>query len=204
MKLLVTLEDLKERMTIDPDLVGVDDALASAITASQLRIASMLDSQLETASYTNIFFLDSEAYSSLQPGGLFRLYLKSGLLSATPTPVVSVCSTWNGTYTTVPTTDYNIDMVRGICYIGTEDADGSAYSEQYIKVAFTAGYDKAAQIPDWLKEAIMGYAPVVLNFSQVTNRSNEAQKMYQTSGDHALAIAAPYTRNVGFLTRPLF
>lgn len=197
-RLFVTIDDLKARMAIAPDLEGVDDNLESAIVASQLRIESLLDSRLNRKEHQTIFFLDGDSYSGIQMSGVFRLYLASGHLVPSITPIMEVAGEWNGAYTPVPATDFFIDYVRGVAYIDKK------YGERYIRVSYTTGYLKASELPDWLRESIIGYAPVVLNFSQVTNRNKDAEAGYKTSGDHALAIAAPFTRNMGYLIRPVF
>lgn len=197
-KLFITLDDLKFRMTINPELEGVDENLESAIAASQLRIEVFLDSKLNKAAYVSKYSLDSDAYSGNQVAGLFRCYLKSGFVLASPALVVMSGGAWNSLDTVVPDTDYYVDPDRGILYID------AGYADKYISVGYTAGFNKASEIPDWLKECILGYAPVVLNFSQAAKNSQSEEGGYKTSADHALAIASPYTRNVGFTMRPIF
>lgn len=197
-QLFVSLEDLKNRMAIPADL-DISDNLESALIAAQLRIEEFLDSQLDKKVHSTIFQLDSDSYSGIQPGGLFRLYLRTGFVRDTPALTVSVSGAWNGAYNPIAPTDYYIDKIRGILYV-----DAGKYKNQFIKADYTGGFEKASQLPDWLRESILAYAPVVLNFSQATNRNAEAEAGYKTSGDHALAVASPYLRNIGFVTRPLF
>jgi hypothetical protein len=197
-KLFVTLDDLKFRMTINPELEGVDENLESAISAAQLRIEVFLDSKLNKTAYVTKFYLDKDAYSGNQVAGLFRCYLKTGFVLADPAITVMCGSAWNSIETVVPTTDYYVDPAKGVLYI----SDG--YADKFISASYSAGFNKASEIPDWLKECIIGYAPVVLNFSQAAKNSQSEEGGYKTSADHALAIAAPHTRNVGFLIRPVF
>lgn len=198
-KLFIRLEDIKERMSINPELEGVDDSLESAIIAAQLRIEAFLDTNIDKKTNADTFYLDKDSYSGVQPGGLFRLYLRNGLVQDSPAFTLSYGSTWNGIATAIPITDYFVDAVRGICYVDNK------WGDFYLKAGYTSGYSKASEIPDWLKEAILGYAPVVLNFSHTaSDTAKETQEGYRASGDHALAIAQPYTRNIGFMIRPLF
>lgn len=196
-KLFITLESIKTRMGINLDL-DVDEALTSAIHAAQFRVEQFLDSKLAEQDHTSVFQLDSESYSGIQPGGLYRLYLASGLVAASPTPVLSYGSVWNIMDNTIPSTDYRFDLIKGVCYVDNK------WSDYFVTITYTTGYAKAADLPGWLSEMILAYAPVVLNFSQVTNRNKEAEQGYKTSGDHALAIGAPHVRNVGMVLRPLF
>lgn len=198
-KLFVTLEDLKDRMSINPELEGIDASLESAVIAAQLRVESFLDSQLDRKLNVSCFYLDKDSYSGIQPGKLFRLYLASGLVIESLPFTVVAGKTWNGVMDPVPASDYKVDAVRGIVYLD------SAYADLYVAVSYTTGYTRASETPDWLKETILAYAPVVLNFSHTASATNkDTQDSYRMSGDHALAVAAPYTRNVGMVIRPLF
>ncbi len=197
-KLYITIETMKHRMGINPELEGVDESLESAIIASQLRIESYLDSKLDRSEYTDLFYLDKDAHSGNQPGGLFRCYLTTGLVDPDEDIVVNARSAWNGDDTLVPASYYKMDATKGVLYID------ATYADQYLSVAYTAGFTKGTESPEWLQECILAYAPVVLNFSQVAKTTVAVESGYRTSGDHALAVANPYTRNVGFVTRPVF
>lgn len=196
-KLFIRVQDLKDRMGINPEL-DVDSALESAIHAAQLRLEQYIDSKLERQTWHTRFHLDKDSYSGIQPGGMFRCYLQSGLVTRMVPMVVRYGDAWNVITQVMPEADYYVDTDKGICYIDEKWAD------RFVSIEYATGYEKASQVPGWLSEAIMAYAPVVLNFSQVTNRNDEAEAGYRTSGDHALAVAAPYTRNVGMTIRPLF
>lgn len=197
--LLVSVDDLKARMAINADLLGIDGPLESAIRASQLRVASFFDSQLQKAVHTEVFFLDSDAFSGIQAAGLYRVMLGNAFISEDPAPVITFGSKWNDCNDEPPATDLVIDSVRGLLAL-----DADTFHDKYVKVVYTSGYESDGEIPDWMKEAILAYAPVVFNMGQVTNRSAEAEPGYKISGDHALALLAPYTRNKGMSFRPLY
>lgn len=196
----ITKDQIKSRMSIPPELEGVDEALESAIIASQLRIESYLDSRIERADYVTKFFLDKDAYSGNQPEGLYRCYLKTGGVSEDSPTVVMVGGAWNQISTVLDPSEYYLNAEKGILYVS------NAYHDMYLSVSYTAGYTDASEIPDWLGEGILAYAPVVLNFSQVNHSADakNAESSYKTSGSHALATIDPYTRNIGFLIRPVF
>jgi hypothetical protein len=195
--LLVEVQELKDRMAINPDLVGVDPPIESAIRAAQLRVEAFFDSPLSLATTVDTFFLDSEAFSGVQPGGLFRLFLNRAFLSAAPT--LTFGGGWNSTYGEVPPLDYTCDLTRGIVYV-----DAMSYRDVYVTVSYSSGYSDIGQIPPYIKEAILAYSPIIFNIGQVTNRNQEAEAGYKVAGEHALAVLSPYTRNIGMALRPLF
>lgn len=195
--LLVSVDKLKERMVISSELLGVEAPLESAIRASQLRVAAFFDSQLSEGSYEDIFFLDADAFSGLQPGGLFRLFLKNAFVSGAPSLFYG--ESWGVTTTLLDPALYTVDAIRGLIYV-----DSKTMRDKYVRVIYTAGFAEGATLPDWLTESILAYAPVVFNMGQVTNRSAEAEPGYKISGDHALALLSMYTRNKGMCMRPLF
>jgi hypothetical protein len=58
--------------------------------------------------------------------------------------------------------------------------------------------------PDWLVEAVLGYVPAVMAAGLSQAEQSGTIKNYQASGQHALAVAAPYTRDsLGFCLRPV-
>jgi hypothetical protein len=211
MNLYIYPSKVMDRMQVNPTLDGVQEVIASAIEGAQLHIESVLDSKLTIQAYTDTFFLDSEAFSGIQPGGLFRLQLSSGFLRSGAAFTITSAASWNMVdAVSVDTSLYSVDLVRGLIYI-----DASAYSEKYVRVAFTAGFTPislandvtqlpAAEAMDWLQESILSYVPIIFDVSQTTNRNAEAEAQYRRAGDHAMAILAPYMRNSkGFTFRPL-
>lgn len=197
--LFITAAAVKQRMAINPDLAEVNPAVESAIRAAQLRIESEYDSKLDRMQNSDTFFLDSESFSGMRPGGVFRLQLKNAFvfIDSTHPFVVKKGSKWNDTSEVVPESDYRLDKDRGILVVDEE------HKESFVTVEYTSGFVDASETLDWVAEAILGYAPVVFNFGQTTNRNDEAEKGYKASGDHALAVLARYRRNTGFTFRPL-
>jgi hypothetical protein len=88
--------------------------------------------------------------------------------------------------------------VRGIVYVDTK------YGDAFFRVTYTTGFDKASQLPGWTREALLSFVPLIINFSQVTNRNAEAAGLYKSLAAHAQSVYAPYYRNLGFVTRAIF
>lgn len=197
--LFITADAVKQRMAINPELAEVNPAVESAIRAAQLRIESEYDSKLDRSQNSDVFFLDAESFSGVRPGGVFRLQLKNAFVfvdSSNPF-VVKSGSKWNSPEGELSPSEYSLDAERGILLVD------EGYAEKHIFVEYTSGFLDAAETLDWVAEAILGYAPVVFNFGQTTNRNDEAEKGYKASGDHALAVLARYRRNTGFTYRPV-
>ncbi len=194
------------RMQINTDLVGVTDVLISALVGAQLHIQSLLDSKFEVQDYSADFFLDSDAFSAIQPNGLYRVELPTGFVREDSDFTLIYDTDWRfSTAQVIPSTDYKLDAIRGRVLVDPQ------YGDYYLRAAFTAGYtpgDPAdlestppESIPDWLEEAIISYVGIVLDVSQTTNRAGNAMLQYKRAGDHALSIIAPYLRNRGFSFR---
>lgn len=76
--------------------------------------------------------------------------------------------------------------------IGTDPTDATYWEPAYVPLE---------SIPVEVKEAIIALVPMLFNSQQTTNRSDEAQKQYQTATDHAELLLQPYVRTKGFTFR---
>jgi hypothetical protein len=202
MRLLADLTTLKQRMVINPDLTGVDEPLKQAILAAQLRLQSFFDSELQEAEYEDMFFLDSEAFSGVTPGGLMKLYLTSGFVQATGFEIY-YGDTYNEAILPVDVLLYRKDPLRGHIMI-----DANEYRDKFVRVKYKAGFpDIVAPTinpPTWLEEAILAYAPFAAEMGSVGTKEDADTKSYKAAAEHALAVIAPYSRNTGFCIRKLF
>lgn len=194
--LLISTDLLKHRMAIDPALQGIEDSLESAIHAAQLHIEAIYGSRLSPTSNSDIFFIDPTYFSGIAIGGLYRLLLTNAFVKPSSLKV-SAGDSWNSTTTEVPDTDYKLIADRGVLLLD------KSYADKHIQVVYDSGFDSPAETYDWVKEAILSFAPVVFNFGQTTNRNDEAEKGYKASAEHAVAVVSPYRRNTGFMYRPL-
>lgn len=196
--LLITVAESKARMAISALLTEVDPGVESAIRASQIRIASEYGSELHKRTDNNdVFFLDFDSFSGIQPGGVFKLQLSNAFVEEASL-VLTYGDAWNRTSTPLPEGSYEVDLVRGIVIVAAEVA-----KDMYVQAKYTSGFETPDQLPEWLKEALLAYVPVVFNFGQPTNRKDEAKDQARLSGDHALACLALYRRNTGFTFRPI-
>lgn len=192
---LVSVQDVKTRMGISDSMLGVDATITSCILSAQLRIESELDSKFDKQDKKNLFYLDQTYHNGIIHGGMFRLYLQSGLVVGESVKVYTVSgpTTSSTGGTLLGAEDFWVDAQKGIVYVHEK------YASNYILVEYTSGYEAGATIPDWLKEAILSYVPVVFNFSQPHTKDTKA--LLSDSSSHALAILIPYRRNIGFTIR---
>lgn len=197
MVMLVTVQQVRDRMALDPQLIGVNPTIESAIRAAHLRIRTEYDSELQKRSNVDTFWLDSVIHNGVRPGGMFRLYLNHAFTRVAPAVKVEAGSTI-GELAEIG--DFQIDRERGIVYVPER------YEDQFVRITYDSGFGTGEEnsAPEWLKEAILAYVPVVFNFSNPANNDPKQEKMNRQSGDHALAIVAPYKRNIGFCIRPAY
>ncbi|ATS92324.1 hypothetical protein DLP05_010 [Stenotrophomonas phage vB_SmaS_DLP_5] len=200
---IVTEADVRARMALSNDLLGVTATIESALTAAHLRIETEYGSRLAYGVGDDTFYLDSVIHNGVRPGGMFRLELKHGFVRDAPVVVetaFSQNSLWANPAEPIANTSVTVDAERGIVYVP------ESYQNRYVRIQYEYGFkdDEGDLAPDWLKEAILAYVPVVFNFSNPGNNDPKQEKMNRQSGDHALAILAPYTRNIGFCLRPVY
>lgn len=201
MNILIDIQDLKTRMALIDAPAG-NPMIESAVIAAQIRLEAELDTRFDLQEdQADTFLLDASMTGSIIPYGMFRLRLKNGFVLGTPVVAVSDSRLFTSSET-LETTEYELDLVRGYVFVAED------YADRYIRVTYSSGFNAYGPnvtpvVPGWLNEAILGYTPVVFNFGQTTARKDEAEKNYRMSGDHALACAAPYRRQLGFALSPI-
>lgn len=197
MDYLITLDEVKERMGLNPGNVAQDEALYSGMRAAHLRVEAEMETVFAEASYTDQFYLDP-SYNGVVPNKMFRLKLRNGFLRSTPD--VSVGSAWNtdvGDLEALDSTLFKTDLQRGIVQVP------ESYQKQYVTISYGAGFDAGESVPEWLKEALLGYIPLLLNFSSLSNNNAEAETTTQLNVQHVMSVLAPYRRNIGLCMLPI-
>lgn len=203
MDLLVTVDDVKTRMAL-PDIVDVDDFVNSGLTASQLHIAAVLDTDLQKQDgLLDRFFLDVNANMGVQRQGMFRCRLSQGFVRSDVAPTFMVQSSWNNSDAGAVAADASLILFddkgkeSGIVQID------KSLAGKWIAITYSAGFVADDDIPEWLHESILSYAPIVFNWSATSNRDASAEQGYKTAGDHALAVASKHTRSKVCILNPL-
>ena len=221
-KLFVTASTVITRMQISDNLEGVQDVVKSALSGAHLYVESRLGTSLEIQQHESVYLLDKDAFSAIQPGGVFRIEVPAYFIRGNDTArpiVVSVADNWKMIGAEV------VDTSRGLYKVHAEDGqlslDAEFFADKYVKVSCWTGFDDDAvlveadplngveeergpePLPAWLEEAILSYVGAVFDVSQTTNRSDKAKSQYDNAAKHANAVVTPHLRKKGFVFRPV-
>lgn len=220
MNLLVTVQEVQDRMAMG-ELPGAVSIINSALIAAQLRIESELETKFDLQTQvSDTFYLDPTLYGGVVPNGQYRLRCSNGFIREVPNGaalVVTVADDLDTLDSDPETiTVYRVDYKKGILYLPDPLWSPSGYANRrlialqesytgrYVRVKYDSGFDVSVIPPDALKEAILAYVPVVIQFSVTQANSGNPPKSYEASGSHALAVLLPLRRQVGFILKPLF
>jgi hypothetical protein len=148
-----------QRMQLNPDLDGVYDTVCSGIQGAQRQVQAVLQSELELKTRTHIYQCDSDAFSGIQPGKMYRLEVPSGLIrNSVDYPVsITVGSSWQFTdgYTPDPST-YVVDYWRGYVLM-----DARVYHDKFVRIVCTTGFITQVPTPSYEGD-VQPYSPNVL------------------------------------------
>jgi hypothetical protein len=194
---IVTLEEVKNRMSLPLADTDIDAALDSAISSATMLLQSILDTPFAYASNQTDLFLLVDGTFPVVPNGRFRLRLKRGFVH---TGTLSMVAGYLASELTesIPAADFSVDLEKGIAYISIDHVG------KYVSCVYTAGLDVTHPAPDWLKEVVMGYVPTVMNAVQATNRSDEIETVVARAEELVSIVVAPYMRGKAFQYRPLY
>lgn len=143
MPLYVTPDDVILRMQLNSELAGVEDVVSSAIIGSQLHVESVLQGSFMEKAQNCVFFTDRNAFSGLQPGGVFRLELPSGFIRKDCPVTITYSRHWNmWEAQTVWPEFINIDHKRGYVLL-----DHRRCADRYIQVQCTTGFKGSVPTP---------------------------------------------------------
>lgn len=155
MPLFVSPQDVILRMQLDGTMAGVQSLIASGIIGSQLHVEKVLDSKFQRQSVDAMYFLDKEAFSGIQPNGIYRIEIPSGFLRQ-DTPVVVTQSSminrvnWDvmqddsydtsdgpfGDFTTSDPTLYKVDYQRGYVLCSAQ-----RFHNRYVRIQCDTGFE---------------------------------------------------------------
>lgn len=198
--LLAKVSEAMEYLGMSPDLeVDATTALESAIQSAQARLEAGLNTRLVKGEAQEVFLLDSDAFSGVQPDGYFRLQCRNGFLAGTSPTLSRLNSlTMADLGDPVDSTDWVVDRDLGVVYVRRSLA-GS-----YLLVAYQHGFESADDLTSkqpWVREALLSYVPMILA-ARRDNTSTDSKPRHQ--GDIAEALSARYLRNIGFCLRPVY
>jgi hypothetical protein len=145
MPLFVDVQDVILRMQLSKDLAGIEEVVSSGIQAAQLHVERVIDGKLRRQKQDCRFFIDSESFSGIAPGGLYRLEIPSGLVRQDVVQVVSY-SNEGGPFMPHATIDpglMKIDYPRGYLYL-----DAETYADSYVRIQCDTGFEDGTRVPD--------------------------------------------------------
>lgn len=216
--LFVTVTSVVNRMQINESLEGLTDVVNSALTGAHLHVASAMGSGLDLYTQDCKYYLDADAFSGIQAGGVYRLEVPAYFIRSDRPIVLTASENWkvlNGSV--LSSALFEVQYEKGQILIDPTLAG------KYLRVQCTTGFDYDAvlipanptanppvveergpeAIPDWVHEAILSYVGVVMDVTQTTKRNAEAKDVYQRAAEHALVVLAPKLRKRGFCFRPV-
>lgn len=141
MPLFVDPQDVILRMQLSPDLTGIEEVVRSGIIAAQLHVERIIDGRLARRSQKCGYFIDSESFSGIAPGGLYRLEVPSGLVREDVPQVVTSSNSlaygpFDDNYEAVNPDLMNFDYARGYLYM-----DAATYGDHHVKLQCETGYE---------------------------------------------------------------
>ena len=202
MKPFVYAEALRIKLGL-MDHENVINALSGAIISAQIYFEEVLQTRLMKQVNSDIFKLDSKLIY-VMPDDFMRVRLKNSNVRTDTPVVVSYAASYRDMMTNqgvvvIPedSGDYFINRDKGVVSIF------KTYDTKCVKVTYASGYEGGKDAPDWMKEAIASYVPVLLNQQQIFNRAEEQKGVFDTGKEHAFTLMSPYFRDVGFCFRAM-
>lgn len=140
MPLFVEVDDVIRRMQLSEELTGVVETVTSGIIGAQLHVERVIDGKLSRQSHSRVYHLDSDVFSGIQPGGMYRLEVPSGMIRQdTPIVLSNSGSSRLGPFETFDslTNDFaKVDYDRGYVLVSA-----SQYDNDFIRLVGDSGYE---------------------------------------------------------------
>lgn len=198
---IITADDVRTRMTL-PDLDEINETIDSAMTAAQVYIQSILETQFDPSDRVEVFRLDS---ANIAPqNSFFRLRLSQAFVDVDSVSVLYGDSVSTMLDVLDLSADSKLDAEKGVLHIA------DIYDGRYLQVTYSAGFGSAYKAPDYLKEAMLTYVSEVLGgahgASPETNTSSKADavKAGKSEGFGVPRMLEPYMRGRAFQIRPIW
>lgn len=201
---LVTIDQVLQRLGLGVSLKAeMTPTLNAAVSSAQVRLETELDTKLSSGSGDELFCLNSDSFSGIQPDGMFRLILTNGFVLPTGV-VLTVMDRLTDTVLEGPLSagyDYAVNQDLGIVYV--EDR----HRDKYIRVHYSSGFLDADDVQErhpWVGEALLAYVPLVLNSGRAPEGGESAATSnWRLQGELAQGLVARYNRKMGFTFRSI-
>lgn len=156
MPLFVDPDDVITRMQLDPNLLGTDELVASGIIAAQLHVERIIGGRLQRTDQNSLYHLDSESFSGLTPGGVYRVEVPSGFIRRDETLTITSGSgpRYTTSYADVDPDFMTVDYERGYVLLDAQ------YADAYVRVQGVTGFEDGTRLVD--TEGVPGYSETVV------------------------------------------
>lgn len=195
---MITVGNVRDRMVL-PDAAANAPALQSAINGAYLRVEAELDTKLERINgNVDVFLLDKSKCGYVIPDNVFRLRLRRSFVKTAGFAILRSDSLDFTDAEALTAADFKVNYESGYVFVNKE------YENDYLQVSYDSGFDTAADAPDWLKEAILTYVPVIFLMNQPSKKKSENLPNVTASANHAMRMLEPGKRTMGFAISPVY
>lgn len=190
--LLVTAEEARTRLALQ-DLPDTTEVLESALVTAQLYAETFLATKFDPVSQgINIFKCDIKRYGFLVPEEFFKLKLKRGFVEEDSVTLELAMLLSFPAANKVTITSPMVDLEKGVVYCPAE------YDGYYARVTYDSGFNSFNLPPDWLKEAILSYLPLVLNAHHITSASGGTNRVVRKDDSVSHTLLTEHSRVTPF------
>lgn len=220
---LDTEANVRARRTTLKNIVEVQDAIKDALHGGTLFLETAIRTIFtRNADQVDTFLVNFQSVAPQGPHSFLRL--KNGFVDTGQTLIVKLASSLANLATAtakVVDTDYKVQAEKGIiilhnCSTGDTTLPLSTVPSQclfYAEVTYTSGFNpddgdvqlfKPAEVPDWLKEAAIVEAMIIIHTQSPQKRSSESLKLIEDLRNHLEVVIDPYRRSFGYATPVMF
>jgi hypothetical protein len=140
MPLFVDPSEVITRMQLDPNLSGTLELVTSGIIGAQLHVERIVGGRLVRTTQDDIYFLDSQSFSGMTPGGVYRVELRSGFIREDEPLIVGFSTGRFGDYADIDASLQTVIYPRGYVLL-----DAGMYADSYVRVQATTGFEDGSR-----------------------------------------------------------
>lgn len=154
--LLASVTEVRDDLGFD-DMTDITYAITEALHSAEATLGTLLNTSFERAEHVDLFWVAEPGFSQ-HPHHETQLRLRHGFLSGDPVVKRAVSPSAFG--------ETNVTLMQGLLVDrdkGTLKDVGTAFSNDYLQVTYTAGFEKQEganadsykldQVPSWLQKA---------------------------------------------------
>lgn len=197
--LLIDPSLIRDRLVLD-DKPEVNEVIRSAISGAMPSISASLFSGFDYGARTDVFLLDRVLHHF---EGRYTLRLSAGFLVNTPTtPVVcTVSDSLEGASSGSVVSGAWVKDELG--FVVLPDPTGDLFHHKFVRVSYTSGFRKYADVPDWLKEVAIAKTIEVLSMSTLNAEKGSMDKVLGFVASHGSFLLASHRRSTSSTVSPL-